>query len=109
MPNDTKLMNLKYANIGDVKITFDDNTQVTQNIDSIISGDSSDSSVGLYFDQNSSRNPVTVEALDGKWNISDLPVNINYPDGENGAISVGGPGDNAFYHHWVLYFDETSG
>lgn len=85
MAKNTKFINRRYP-IGDVKITFDDDTDVTHTINQIDVGDPT--SVGTWFDQNSNRSPVTIEALVQSWKISELPAQVTYPDsGEMGMLT----------------------
>ncbi|MBS1552324.1 MAG: hypothetical protein JST15_09695 [Bacteroidetes bacterium] len=87
MGNSTKLVNKYYANLGAVKITFNDSTTQTHTITSVDSGDGNSPSVGTYFDQNSSRSPVEIEALGSKWYVSQLPEDVTYPDDKVGELS----------------------
>lgn len=103
MSYSTKIVNLGFANIGNVKITFNDNSYQTRSIISIDSGAADSPSVGTYFDQDSNRTPIEIEVLDNKWSISDLPAEIQYPNENIGEITnVGIGNDNVI---WVIYLD----
>lgn len=87
MSNATRVLNRTYANLGNVTITFDDHTQVTHNINQIDTGDGP--SVGTYFDQDSTRNPLTISVLGSTYGIANLPESISYPDDDlTGTISM---------------------
>ena len=98
MSKSTKFINKTYANIGNVTITFDDGSIVTHNINSVDTGDDHDSSVGTWFDENSSRTPVTISLLDGDWTIADLPAKATYPDGTVGNLT-----DNEWHNGQEIY------
>jgi hypothetical protein len=106
--NTTKLFNLKYANIGEVMITFDDKTTVTKNINQIDTNDDSDPSNGTYFDQGSTRSPVSIDVFGDTWNIADMPVNITYPDGSTtGSMSKTETIDDVMYiKGYEIWLDE---
>lgn len=85
-------------NLGSVTITFDDHTVVNQNVDSI--GDT-------WFDQNSSRRPVRIDALDQSWQIVDLPAAITYPNGDIGKLSMTeiNTTDPDTVHEWIIVIE----
>ena len=85
MAYSTKLLNKRIANVGNVKITFSDDSEVTHSITSIDSGDASTS--GTWYDQNSTRTPTTVEALGQSWKVDELPGEIDYGHGVIGQIT----------------------
>lgn len=107
MANATRVINRHYANIGSVKILFNDDSKQTRTISSIDAGEESSPSTGTYFDKDSSRSPVSIEiqSLDGKWSISELPVEITYPNTDTGGISVIQT-DAYIFYEWIIFLDE---
>jgi len=87
MANSTKLHNSRVANIGSVKITSSDNSEISHTITSLDTGDASSS--GTFFDQNSSRTPTQVDALGQSWKVNELPGTVNYGSGVTGQIRNG--------------------
>lgn len=68
-------------------------------------------SSGTFFDQNSSRTPVQIDALGQSWKVSELPGTINYSESEIGVISNGeisGETVDGIYQIWVVYMDEEA-
>jgi hypothetical protein len=98
----TKVVNTKYANIGNVTISFDDGYEVTHSINQIDSSDASSPSVGTYFDENSNRVPTSVTLLGSTWNVSDLPAKVDYPDGQSGTMT-----DWIIINGHVIFLDEV--
>lgn len=104
MANNIKFMNLRVANIGQVKYTFNDNTEVTHNITSLDSGDAATS--GTWFAQNSPKVPVTIEALEQSWNIAELPAEVKYPDDQIGQLTHEETKDPVTGDAWIIdYMD----
>lgn len=88
MPNYTKVFNQVYANLGSVRINFNDDTKVTHTINQIDSGDSHASNVGTYFDDGSNRVPVSIELFGNTYPISGMPSSIPYPDDTSGHVQL---------------------
>ncbi|MGB3018492.1 MAG: hypothetical protein WBC65_11840 [Ignavibacteria bacterium] len=104
----TKLVNKYYANLGDVKITFNDDSSETRTITNVDTGNGESASVGTYFDQGSSRVPVEIEALGTKWVVSELPGEVTYPDEEVGEVSLTSPtADLPWSPTFIVWEDEV--
>ncbi len=101
-----KLINRKMP-VGDVTITFDDDSVVSQKIDTVDVGEKT--SVGTFFSESATITPVEISALGQSWKYSDLPGDVTYPDSTIGKITqetvTGGGGPII----WYIYLDMFPG
>ena len=89
MPTSTSIDNRRFANIGEVKVTFSDSTFEIRNINTL----------GETVFDTSGRTPVQIDALGQQFAISALPAPISYPSGPTGLIT--GPDTNT-----RMFFDQ---
>jgi hypothetical protein len=74
----TLVRNQRYPNLGDVTITFDDNTRITKTI----------TTLGETDFESGAREPIAIEGLGQSWQVSQLPAPINYPDSSTGTQTI---------------------
>ncbi len=95
----TVLRNREVANLGKVKFTFDDGSEVAKDIQTI--GE-------FVFDENSTRQPIQIDALNQSWQVAAVSSagaagsQVNYPNGQIGhltqrTIQVPGSDTPVFY------------
>lgn len=89
-------------------MTFNDNSEVTHNINQIDTGDSVSPEVGTYFDNNSEKIPTSVNVLGNSYNLQNLPQPIGYPDDSMGSISYQ-VYDRIYVNGHEIFLDEQSG
>jgi len=78
--NSTRLDNQRVASLGSMKITFDDSSYITHNIQSLGT---------TVYDPGSSRLPVQVEGMGQTWLVANMPLPVSYPGGAQGSITKG--------------------
>ena len=99
--NRTNFVNQRYANLGVVVITFDDNSTETRNITALGT---------TTFDSGSPRNPTKVNVLGDEYLVSNMPSPVEYPNGWTGHLSqtiVIDPTPE-YHHYYDMKMDEQA-